>query len=182
LRIYGSIRGLAVYDNQQNFHAYDLNIPQVPFGDDDVKDWNQEWTINTTKVGLQYNVGEYGGGRVELDWKGENGDALRIRHMFLRTAHWLVGKHWSAMNTVTFLPLSIDSHPTSAHLGARQVQIKRLGGGGDWAYQASLEYFKPKFDEPGSVDAQARNMLPNLAGNITYTRPWLTCSTGLADG
>jgi hypothetical protein len=172
LRIYGSIRGLAVYDNRQNFHPYDLNIPQVPFGDDDVKDWNQEWTINSTKMGLQFHVGEDLGGRVELDWKGENGDALRIRHMFMRSGHWLVGKHWSAMNTVIFLPLSIDSHSTSAHLGARQVQIKHLGGGDNWAYQTSLEYFKPKFDEPGSVDAQARNILPNLAGNVTYTRPW----------
>ncbi len=172
LRIYGSVRGLAVYDNRQNFHPYDLNIPQVPFGEDDVRDWNQEWTINTSRLGLQFHMGKYLGGRIELDWKGESGDAIRIRHMFVRSAHWLIGKHWTVMDTITFLPLSIDAHSTGTAIGIRQPQIKRLGGRGDWAYQASLEYSKPKFDEPGSMDAKARNMLPNLAGNVTYTRPW----------
>ena len=42
LRLYGSVRTLAVYDDRQNFHPYDLNIPQVPLGDSDAKDWNQE--------------------------------------------------------------------------------------------------------------------------------------------
>ena len=42
LRLYGSVRALAVYDNRQNFHPYDLNIPQVPYGDADIKDWNQD--------------------------------------------------------------------------------------------------------------------------------------------
>jgi hypothetical protein len=78
-RIYGSIRALATYDNRQNFHPYDLNIPQVPFGDADVKDWNQEWTMNTSKLGFQVGLKDYYTLLSEFDFKGESGDALRIR-------------------------------------------------------------------------------------------------------
>jgi hypothetical protein len=171
-RMYGSIRALATYDNRQNFHPYDLNIPQVPFGDDDVEDWNQEWTMNTSKVGFQVGLKDYFTLLSEFDWKGESGDALRIRHMYMRTAHWLVGRHWTAFNTVNFLPLSIDSHSTSAHLGVRPTQIKYLGGNGNWSYQAALDYYQPKFDEPESLDATARNSLPNLVGNVSYGGSW----------
>jgi hypothetical protein len=171
-RIYGSIRTLAVYDNRQNFHAYDLNIPQVPAGDADVKDWNQEWTIKASKLGFQVGVKDLLSMTGEFDWKGENGDDLRIRHMYIRTKHWLIGQHWNAFNTIPFMPLSVDSHSTGAHMGLRPVQIKYLGGGGNWFYQASAAHFQPKFDEPDQVDGSASNLLPNLIGNVSYVRPW----------
>ena len=172
LRLYGSVRALAVYDNRQNFHPYDLNIPQVPYGDADVKDWNQHWTINTSKVGFQVGLLDYYTGVGEFDWKGEDGDALRIRHLYMRSNHLLIGKHWSGFNTLAFLPLSVDSHSTSAHLGVRPVQVKYIGGGGTWLYGASLEYFQPRFEEPGSIDASASNMLPNIVGRISYVPSW----------
>jgi hypothetical protein len=172
LRIYGSIRNLAVYDNRQNFHAYDLNMPQVPVGDADFKDWNQDWTIKASKLGFQVGVRDFMSMTGEFDWKGENGDDLRIRHMYIRTKHWLVGAHWNALNTIPFMPLSVDSHSTGAHMGLRPVQIKYLGGGGNWFYQASAAYFQPKFDEPDQVDGSSSNLLPNLIGNVSYVRPW----------
>jgi len=172
LRLYGSVRTLVVYDNRRNFHPYDLNIPQVPVGDADVKDWNQDWTINTSKVGFQVGLLDNYTALGEFDWKGEDGDALRIRHLYMRSNHLLVGKHWSAVNTVAFLPLSVDSHSTSAHFGPRPAQIKFIYGGGNWLYGGSLEYFQPKFEEPGSIDASASNMLPNIAGRVSYIRPW----------
>lgn len=171
-RIFGSIRALAIYDNRQNFHPYDLNIPQVPVGEADVKDWNQEWTINTTKLGFQGALQDYFTVYGEFDWKGEGGDALRIRHMYMRNRHWLVGKHWTAFNTLKFLPLAIDSHSTSAHLGVRPVQIKYLGGSEMWNLQLALDNYQPKFEEPGSLDASARNIMPNLVGNVSYVQPW----------
>jgi len=172
IRFYGSVRALAVYDNRQNFHPYDLNIPQVPFGDADVRDWNSDWTINTTKLGFQVESANRFTALAEFDWKGESGDALRIRHMYLRTNHWLFGKHWAVINSLNFLPLAIDSHATSAHIGLRQPQIKYLGRSGTWTYQAALEYFQPKFDQPDFVDASKRNIIPNIAGNLSYVRPW----------
>jgi len=171
-RIFGSIRALAIYDNRQNFHPYDLNIPQVPVGEADVKDWNQEWTINTTKLGFQGALLDYFTVFGEFDWKGESGDALRIRHMYMRNRNWLVGKHWTAFNSLKFLPLAIDSHSTSAHLGVRPVQIKYLGGSELWNLQLALENYQPKFEEPDFLDASARNIMPNLVGNVSYVRPW----------
>jgi hypothetical protein len=171
-RIYSSLRALAVYDNRQNFHAYDLSIPTIPFGDADVKDWNQEWTMNTTKLGFDARLNDDFIVLSEFDWKGESGDAFRIRHMYMRSAHWLVGKHWTAFNTLNFLPQSVDTRSTSAHLGVRVPQIKYLGGNGNWSYQAPLDYYQPKFDEPESIDARARNIVPNLIGNVTYSGSW----------
>jgi TolA-binding protein len=171
-RIYGSIRTLAVYDNRQNFHAYDLNIPQVPVGDADVKDWNTDATIKTTKLGFQVGVKDFMSMLGEFDWKGTGDDDLRIRHLYMRSKHWLIGQHWTAMSTVPFLPLSIDSHSTSGHFGVRPTQIKYLGGGGNWFYQAALDYYQPKSDDFDQVGGSASNLLPNIIGNVSYARPW----------
>jgi hypothetical protein len=171
-RIYGSIRTLAVYDNRQNFHPYDLNIPQVPVGDADVKDWNTDWTIKTSKLGFQVGVKDFISLLGEFDWKGTGDDDLRIRQMYGRTKHWVIGQHWTAMSTVPFLPLSIDSHSTSGHFGVRPVQVKYLGGEGNWFYQAALDYYQPKSDDFDQVDGSASNLLPNIIGNVSYVRPW----------
>jgi hypothetical protein len=172
LRIYGSIRALAVLDNRQNFHPYDLNIPQVPYGDADFTDWNQDFTMNTSKFGFQVGINEKVSLLSEFDFKGESGDALRIRHMYGRTDHWLVGKHWTIVNSTQFLPLAIDSHGNGAHLGARKTQVKYIGAKGNWDYQASLENFQPQFDEPDSLDTSKRNLVPNIGANASYHWPW----------
>jgi hypothetical protein len=172
IRLYGSMRMLSILDNRQNFHPYDLNIPQVPVGAADVRDVNSDWSVKISRLGLEVDVRDLMTIKAEFDWKGDGGESLRIRHMYMRTNHWLVGQHWNALNTVPFLPQSIDSHSTSAHVGARPAQFKYMGKSNNWSYETSLEYFQPKVAGPDSIDAKSGNVIPNLVGHIDYNRPW----------
>jgi len=49
---------------------------------------------------------------MEFDFRGTS-DELRRRQMFLRTKHWVIGKNWTAFNTVPYLPLSSPVGTTS---------------------------------------------------------------------
>ena len=173
IRLYGSMRMMSVFDNRQNFHPYDLNIPQVPVGADNVKNVNSNWTIKASRLGLEIDVRDLLSVKAEFDWKGDN-EALRIRHMYMRTDHWLVGQHWNAFSTIKFLPQSIDSHSTSAHVGVRPPQVKYLGARDNWSYEAALEYFQPKVEAPDAIDANSSNIIPNIVGHLDYNQPWGT--------
>ena len=172
LRLYGSIRAMAILDNRQNFHPYDLNTAQIPYGDDDFKLWNQDFTMKASRFGMQAAINDKISLLAEFDFKGASGEDLRIRHMYGRTDHWLVGKYWTVMDTIYFLPLAVDGHSTGAAIGARKPQIKYIGSKGNWDYQASVENFEPQFDVPDSVDASERNLVPNIGANVSYNWPW----------
>ena len=106
IRIYGSFRMLTVWDNKKNFHAYDLTPPTIPTGTDDFHYPNSIWNINMSRLGFDAMIGSHKLDdmliRFEFDWKGDN-EKFRIRHLFLRTKHWLLGKSWSSFNNVSLL-------------------------------------------------------------------------------
>jgi hypothetical protein len=172
LRIYGSFRVLGVLDDRQNFHAYDLNLPQIPTGDDDFEDINSIWTINESRLGFDalLGSGRRGGlmARIEFDWKGVD-EALRIRHMFLRSKHWLIGQSWATLTNVPIMPTTVDGHVVSAGLGIRPVQVRYYNQVKNLKYQIALEYHKPTLVKPESVDADGRVVIPALAGGLTLT-------------
>ena len=171
IRFYGSLRTLTVVEDRDNFHPYDLNIPQVPVGEENATDWNTSWTINTSQLGLEVDLRDYLSVKMEFDWKGTD-DAFRIRHMYMRTDHWLLGKNWSTFNTLKFLPQSIDSHSNSAHAGSRPAQLKFMGTAKNWSYHVSLEDFQAKVDAPEGLTIESGNLIPNLAGRLDFDRPW----------
>ena len=172
LRVFGSFRVLGVLDDRQNFHAYDLNLPQVPTGDDAYEDLNSTWTINESRLGIDALLG---GGRrergavlmrMEFDWKGTD-EAFRIRHLFVRSQHWLFGKTWANLTNVPVMPTTVDGHITSAGLGARPPQIRYYNKVKSLKYQVALEYQVPSLVKPESVEAEGRVVIPALAGSLT---------------
>jgi hypothetical protein len=173
LRLYGSVRFRTIYDNKQNFHAYDLNIPQVPTGEEDVLDYNSEWTIGETQLGADVYLVKPGlRMKVEVDFKGTT-EKFRVRHAYLRSKHWLFGQAWSTFNTVPFLVLSVDGHGAGNGVGVRPPQIRYSNSAGKLQYRLSLEYYRPKLIVPDSVDARSRDLIPNLAGNVTGENGWV---------
>lgn len=171
LRIYGSLRFRAVFDDRRNFHAFDLNLPQVPTGEDDFPDLNAVWTPFETRFGVDalVSIGDGRGllARVEVDFKGTD-EKFRVRHAFVRTPHWLVGKSWSSFNTLDFLPLTVDGHGAASAAGIRPPQVRYYNSFGAFRYQASLEYQTPTLVKPDFLDAEGRVIAPALAGSITF--------------
>lgn len=171
LRVYGSGRVWAVLDDRLNFHPFDLNLPQVPTGEDDVEDINSAWTIKGSRLGVDALLGRGEGDgallRMEFDFKGTD-EALRIRHLFFRTKHWVVGKAWATASNVPVLPLAVDGHLTSAGLGTRPVQVRYYNRVRSLKYRVALEYSPPKLVKPESVEAEGRVVVPKLAGRVTF--------------
>ncbi len=176
-RMYGSLRMLAVFDDRQNFHAFDLNLPQIPTGGDDFRDVNAIWTANETKFGFDALIGtgvEKGLlARMEFDFKGTD-EKFRVRHAFLRGPHFLVGQVWSSFNNVEYLPLTVDGHYLGGGLGIRPAQFRYYGSvlKEKLQYQVSAEFKTAKLVKPDTVDAEARVVVPAIAGQITYPSDW----------
>ena len=177
VRVYGSGRVRAVLDDRQNFHPFDLNLPQVPTGEDDFEDLNSAWSVKESRIGLDALVarGEHGGAllRMEFDWKGTD-EALRIRHLFFRTKHWLFGKAWATVSNVPVLPQAVDGHLVSAGLGSRPVQVRYYNRAGSLQYRVALEYSPPKLIKPDSLEAEGRVVIPKLAGRLTFENEMAT--------
>ena len=171
LRIYGSFRLLFGWDNKKNFHAYDLTQPTIPTGTNDFHYANSIWTVNMSRLGFDAMISSKKLGdiliRTEFDWKGDN-EKFRIRHLFFRTQHWLIGKTWSSFNNVSYLIQAIDGRFAGGAIGTRPVQIRYYNQSGKWKYQISAEYLKPTLIQPDTLRAESALVIPGLAGNISY--------------
>jgi hypothetical protein len=162
-----------VYDSNQTFHAFDLNIPDVPSGDDDFSDPNSTWTIFGSRLGMDayLPIGGNRGvmGRVEADWKGTS-EKFRIRHLFVRGPHWLLGKSWTSITNLHFLPKTVDGHFSGAAIGTRPPQIRYSSSEMDdrLKYQVSAEYQVPTLIKPDQVEADAELLVPAIVGRVEY--------------
>jgi len=174
LRIFGSIRALAVLDDTPTFHPYDLVPPTIPSGDDYFPSLNSSWTVNMSRFGFDALVGKRGELfssalliRMEVDWKGDD-EAFRIRHFFVRSKHWLIGKTWSTMNNLSFLPLAADGRLAGGGAGVRPPQVRYYNTGQNWDYQVSAEYRATAIIQPASRSAMSRVVVPDIAGRVGH--------------
>ncbi len=171
LRIYGSFRLLSVYDNKKNFHAYDLTMPTIPSGSNDFNYPNSYWTTNMSRLGFDALIGSHKLDdvliRFEFDWKGDI-EKFRIRHLYLRSEHWLLGKTWSSFNNVSYLIQTIDGRFAGGAVGTRPTQIRYYNKTKRWQYQFSLEYAKPTLIQSDTLGAEAVSFIPDFATNISY--------------
>jgi hypothetical protein len=171
LRIYGSLRLLTTWDNKKNFHAYDLTPPTIPTGVNDYYYPNSIASINMSRLGFDAMIGSEKFSdmliRIELDWKGDK-EKFRIRHLFLRSEHWLIGKSWSSFNNVDYLTQGIDGRFMGGAVGTRPVQIRYYNQTGQWKYQFSAEYHNPTLIQPDTVGAESTIIIPGFAGNVSF--------------
>jgi hypothetical protein len=174
LRIFGSFRMLAVLDDTPTFHPYDLVPPKIPTGGDYFPSLDSTWTINMSRFGFDALVGRrsqlFSSAlliRMEVDWKGEE-ERFRIRHFFVRSKHWLIGKTWSTFNNLAFLPLAVDGRLVGGGAGVRPPQVRHYREGQNWDYQVSVEYRDTSMVKPESLNALSRVVIPDVAGRVGH--------------
>lgn len=175
VRIFGSFRMLFVMDDRKQFQPFHIDPPMLPTGEDDFQDLNANWTPNMSRLGLDALFATNNNRgimvRFELDWKGV-GEAFRIRHMFMRTRHWIVGKTWTSFNALPYLPQTVGGHMTGAASGARVPQIRYYNSIGKWKYQVSTEYQLASLIKPDSIEAGSRVYFPSAVGRFSYRDDW----------
>lgn len=171
LRLYGSLRFRAIWDDRDISTPWTLDLPKIPTGSADRSDHNLRFDTKESRIGADVDVRDLLSIRAEFDFRGSD-DELRIRQMYMRSQHWVVGKNWPVMNTINFLPLGLDYHAAGGEIGPRVDQIKYMNGFDKWSYHISLEDFKPNVGAPDAVGAKSRRDFPNLAGALSHTADW----------
>ena len=172
LRLYGSLRSRAIWDDRDVSIPWTLDFSEIPTGSADRSDHNLRFDTKESRFGADVNVRNLLSLRAEFDFKGTGDDELRVRQMYMRTRHWVVGKNWPVMNTINFQPLSLDYHAAGGEIGERTEQIKYMNGFDKWSYHISLEDRKQKIVAPDAVEASARRDFPNLSASLDHNAGW----------
>ncbi len=172
LRLYGGIRTRAVWDDRDVSQPWSLDFTEIPTGSADRSENNLRFDIRESRFGADVNVRDALSLRAEFDWKGIGDDELRIRQMYLRTRHWVVGKNWPVMNNINFQPLALDYHGVGGVIGERTNQIRYMNGFEKWSYRISLEDRKQKIVAPDAIEASAKRDFPNLAASLSHNADW----------
>lgn len=172
MRLYGSVRSRAVWDDRDVSQPWSLDFTEIPTGEADRSNNNLRFDSKESRFGIDVNVRDLLSMRAEFDFKGTGDDELRVRQMYVRTKHWVVGKNWPLMNNINFQPLALDYHGVGGVIGERTEQIRYMNGFGKWSYRFSLEDRKQKIVAPDDLEASAKRDFPNFAASLSHDADW----------
>jgi hypothetical protein len=143
LRILGSVRYLAVYDNV-NFNSknsFNTFFIPTPSGGDKIPNYYNG--LSQTRLGFEIPRRTEIGNmfiRLETDFDGANG--FRIRHAYGQINRVLSGQTWSLFSHVNSLPSTVDFAGPTGSIHSRTPQIRysvpKLIGQTNFAF--GLEY------------------------------------------
>ncbi len=175
LRIVGSVRFLAVYDNRNlrdknNFITFD-----IPTGEVNRRLPNIFNGLDQTRFGFEITRQTESGNvfvRLETDFAGENG--FRIRHAYGQYNRFLFGQTWSLYSHITNVPATVDLNGPTGSSGVRTPQIRfskrKLFRG--WDFSASLEYSIPDITLPDTLTLESVQLIPDVAVRFDKNYDW----------
>lgn len=175
LRILGSVRYLAVYDNVNFIDKNSYNtffIPTPSTGDRIPNYYNG---LSQTRLGFEItrrtgkeNVFV----RLETDFAGANG--FRIRHAYGQINRLLLGQTWSLFSHITALPSTVDfAGPTgSTHSRTPQIRYSAPKLFGETNFAFGLEYLPPDLSIPDSLQIDAFQLIPNITVRADRSFRW----------
>ncbi|MCC6412500.1 MAG: hypothetical protein IT270_12625 [Saprospiraceae bacterium] len=176
LRILGSVRFLAVYDNRELGSKSSFRTSEIPIGEGDFLFPNYFNSLSQTRLGFEVTrkTSDSKGVfiRLETDFAGSNG--YRIRHAYGEFKNVLFGQTWSLFSHITSIPGTVNSGGPIGSISTRTPQfryyLKRPVVGMDAAM--GLEYFVPNIQIPDSVNAKAFQLLPGLTARLQRSGSW----------
>ena len=174
LRILGSIRFLAVYDDINLVSKNSMVTPEIPTGTENERFPNYFNGLSQTRLGFEVTRKTELGNlfvRLETDFAGATG--FRIRHAYGQFQGFIIGQTWSLFSQIRVLPSTVDfSGPASAIL-SRTPQIRyTFNNQSKNNFAVSLEYQVQDIRLPDSLNATTFPLLPNLTGRLTRDFDW----------
>lgn len=174
MRILGSVRYLAVYDNIELANKNALNTYEIPTGDRNDRLPNYYNGLDQTRLGFEVTRRTSRGdifGRLETDFAG---NGFRIRHAYAQFRHFLFGQTWSLFSQITALPATVDFLGPTGAIPVRNPQIrytshKQVLG---MNLAVGLEYMIPDLNIPDSLLIKSFQLLPDLTVRLDRTFGW----------
>jgi DcaP outer membrane protein len=174
LRILGSVRFLAVYDNVDLKSKNSFSTFQIPTGAENINFPNYYNGLSQTRLGFEVTRKVEQGNlfvRLETDFAGVTG--FRIRHAYGQYKNWLVGQTWSLFTQISVMPSTVDFGGPTSSISVRTPQIRYTFRNTTKSnFAVSLEYQIPDLNLPDSLNLRTFQLLPNLVGRSTRNFEW----------
>lgn len=175
LRILGSVRFLAVYDDLDLASKDNLNTYEIPIGEEHLFIPNYYNGLNQSRLGFEVTRQTINGNvfiRLETDFAGVNG--FRIRHAYGQYRNFLVGQTWSLFSQITSLPATVGSGGPAGAISVRTPQVRYTFRN---IFQSStlslgLEYLKPEIFVPDTVLTKSFQMIPDISARLEKRANW----------
>lgn len=169
MRIVGSIRFSAYYDNKNLENKNTFSTFEIPTGDQVFKVPNYYNSLNFSRIGFEITRKTKGGDffiRLETDFAGLN-NSYRIRHAYGQYRNFLIGQTWSLLTNVSALPATVDPNGPVGAISTRTPQIrfgKSISDG--LRYAVALEYSLPDYISSDTISITFVQTIPNLTARI----------------
>ena len=177
LRILGSIRFSALFDNKLLSDKSRFNTYDIPTGEANFSAINYYNSLMFSRLGFEVTRKTSIGSifiRLETDFAGQadgQSSAYRIRHAYAQFGKWLVGQTWSLFANVNAQAMSVNRAGSPGTISLRTPQIrysfnipfKNLKG------SVAYEYSLPEVNQTDSTTANYINVqtVPNLTARIS---------------
>ncbi len=175
LRIIGSVRYLAVYDNRNLLDKNNFLTFQIPFDEEGLRNPNIYNGLDQTRLGFEITRTTGSGNlfvRLEMDFSGPK--SFRIRHAYGQFSSLLFGQTWSLFSHVTNVPATVDFNSPTGSSGVLTPQFRyskpRLFR--NWDFAASLEYSIPDVSLPDTLAIESVQIIPDVAMRLNKSFNW----------
>lgn len=176
MRILGSVRYLAVFDNINLSDKNNFSTFEIPVGDANQFLPNFYNGLDQTRLGFEVTREAKTTDifiRLETDFAGSNG--FRIRHAYGQTKRFILGQTWSLFSQLDALPAIVNfANPTGSVIVRnpqfRYSPVRLLPRGGEIAF--SLEYVIPDLNIPDSLALESFQLLPYIGTRIKKSYKW----------
>lgn len=175
LRIVGSVRYLAVYDNRKLESKNAFNTAEISVGIESVRFPNLYNGLDQTRLGFEVTRSTSGGNvfvRLETDFAGIDG--YRIRHAYGQFRRFLFGQTWSLFSQIVSVPATVDFNSPTGTATVRTPQIRYTMPNKFFGYDLSLalEYFRPEFEVPDTLAIESFLLIPDVTARINKSYDW----------
>ncbi len=169
MRILGSIRFSAYYDNKNLLNKNTFSTYDIPTGNQAYKVPNYFNSLNFSRIGFEITRKTAGGDffiRLETDFAGPENN-YRIRHAYGQYRNFLIGQSWSLLSNVTSLPATVDPNGPVGTITSRTPQIRFSSSiSGRLLYAVAVEYSLPDYISSDTINITFVQTIPNLTARI----------------
>jgi hypothetical protein len=169
MRILGSIRFSAYYDNKNLQNKNTFSTFDIPTGNQAYKVPNYFNSLNFSRIGFEIKRKTTGGDffiRLETDFAGPESN-YRIRHAYGQYRNFLIGQSWSLLSNVSSLPATVDPNGPVGTITSRTPQIRFNSSISDrLLYAVAVEYSLPDYISSDTINITFVQTIPNLTARI----------------
>lgn len=173
LRILGSVRFSAFYDDVELLTKNTFNTYYIPTGTDNHKILNFHNSLNQTRIGFEVTRLTKNNRtvfiRIETDFAGPGG-RYRIRHAYGQFGGFLMGQTWSLFSNVSDQPVTVDKNGPTGSISPLNPQIRYGRSYKNLSWAVGLEYSLPDLyiQVPDTIEVSFSTvqMIPDLTARI----------------